>query len=57
MFSKKQIAIFKNLIEIYIHRSFPKRLTPEDFINGNMRSYLRNSLIAEILYKTKDIEK
>ncbi len=31
--------------------------TPEDFIKGKERSILRNPLIAETLYKSKEIEK
>ena len=52
-----EIAIFKNRIEIYNPGSFPEGLTPEDFLTGRERSYLRNPLIAETLYKTGDIEK
>jgi ATP-dependent DNA helicase RecG len=52
-----QIAIFKNRIEIYNPGSFPKGLKPEDFIKNEERSILRNPTIADILYKSKDIEK
>ena len=52
-----EIAIFKDRIEIYNPGSFPEGLTPEDFIKGKERSILRNPLLAETLYKSKEIEK
>jgi ATP-dependent DNA helicase RecG len=52
-----EIAIFKNRIEIYNPGAFPEGYTPEDFIKGKERSILRNPLIAETLYKSKEIEK
>jgi len=51
-----EIAIFKNRIEIYNPGDFPEGYTPEDFIKGEERSILRNKLIAQILYFSKDIE-
>ncbi len=50
------IAIYKDGIEISNPGSFPEGLTPQDFIKGKHRSVLRNPLIAEILYKSKEIE-
>jgi ATP-dependent DNA helicase RecG len=52
-----KIAIFKNRVEIYNPGSFPEGLTPEDFIRGKEQSILRNPLLAEILFKSKEIEK
>lgn len=52
-----KIAIFKNRIEIYSPGAFPEGLTPEDFITGEEQSILRNPLVAEILYKSREIEK
>jgi ATP-dependent DNA helicase RecG len=52
-----EIAIFKDRIEIYNPGAFPEGYTPEDFIMGKERSILRNPLIAEALYKSKEIEK
>lgn len=52
-----EIAIFKDRIEIYNPGAFPEGYTPEDFIKGKERSILRNPLIAETLYKSKEIEK
>ena len=52
-----EIAVFKDRIEIYNPGNFPEGYTPEDFIKGKERSILRNPLTAEILYKSKEIEK
>jgi ATP-dependent DNA helicase RecG len=52
-----EVAIFKDRIEIYNPGDFPHGHTPEDFISGKERSILRNPLIAETLFKSKDIEK
>ncbi|MBA3066355.1 transcriptional regulator [bacterium] len=52
-----EIAIFKDRIEIYNPGDFPEGYVPEDFIKGKERSILRNPLIAETVYKSKDIEK
>ena len=50
------IAIYKNRIEITNPGEFPQGLTPQDFIKGNHESILRNPLIADVLYKSKEIE-
>lgn len=52
-----EIAIFTDRVEIYNPGDFPEGLTPEDFFTGKERSVLRNKLIAEAFYRTKDIEK
>ena len=52
-----EVAIFKDRIEIYNPGDFPEGYTPEDFIKGKERSMPRNPLIAETLYKSKEIEK
>lgn len=52
-----EIAIFRDRVEIYNPGVFPEGYTPEDFIKGKERSILRNPLIAETLYKSKEIEK
>jgi len=52
-----EICLFRDRIEIYNPGSFPEGLTPKDFIKGEERSVLRNPLIAEIFYYSKDIEK
>jgi ATP-dependent DNA helicase RecG len=52
-----EIAIFKDRVEVYNPGAFPEGYTPEDFIKGKERSILRNPLIAETLYKSKEIEK
>lgn len=50
-----EVAIFKDRIEIYNPGKFPEDLNPEDFIRGDLRSILRNPLIAETMYKSSDI--
>ena len=52
-----EIAIFKDRIEIYNPGSLPQGLTPDDFLSGSERSYLRNPLIAEAFYRRGDVEK
>ena len=54
--NNNEIAIFKDRIEIFNPGSFPEGFTPEDFIKGRQSSILRNKLIAQILYFSKDIE-
>ena len=51
------IAIFKDRISIYNPGPFPEGRTPEEFIKGAEKSLLRNPLIADVLYKSKEIEK
>jgi ATP-dependent DNA helicase RecG len=52
-----EIAIYRNRIEIYNPGQFPHDYSPEDFIKGNEPSIPRNPLIAETLYRSRDIEK
>lgn len=52
-----EIAIYRNRIEIYNPGQFPHDYSLEDFIKGNEPSIPRNPLIAETLYRSKDIEK
>jgi len=52
-----EIAIFTDRVEIFNPGDFPEGLTPEDFFTGKERSILRNKLIADAFYRTKDIEK
>src|SRR3989304_10181161 len=52
-----EVAIFKDRIEIYNPGLFPKEIDPEDFFSGHEHSILRNPLIAETMYKSKDIER
>ncbi|MBI2119488.1 MAG: winged helix-turn-helix transcriptional regulator [Elusimicrobia bacterium] len=51
------MAIFKDRIEIYNPGLFPEKINPEDFFTGHEQSILRNPLIAETMYKSKDIER
>jgi len=52
-----EVAIFKDRIDIYNPGLFPEGVDPEDFFTGHEQSILRNPLIAETMYKSKDIEK
>jgi ATP-dependent DNA helicase RecG len=52
-----EVAIFKDRIEIYNPGQFPDELDPEDFIKGKGHSILRNPLIAEVMFRSEDIEK
>ena len=52
-----EIAIFTDRVEIYNPGQFPEGHNPEDFIRGEERSILRNPLIAQILYYSRDIER
>lgn len=52
-----EIAIYRDRIEIYNPGQFPYDYSPDDFIKGTEASIPRNPLIAETLYRSKDIEK
>jgi len=52
-----EVAIFKDRVEIYNPGFFPDEVDPEDFFTGHEHSILRNPLIAETMYKSKDIER
>jgi len=51
-----EVIIFKNRVEIYNPGPFPEGLKPEDFIEGDAPSVLRNPLLARLMYYSKDIE-
>ena len=52
-----EVAIFKDRVVIYNPGFFPDGIDPEDFFTGEEKSILRNPLIAETMYKSKDIER
>jgi len=52
-----EIAIYKNRIEIYNPGMFPEGIEPEDYFTGNEHSVLRNPLIAETMFRSRDIER
>lgn len=52
-----EVAIFKDRIEIYNPGQFPEGYDPKDFFTGKERSILRNPLIANTLYLSRDIER
>lgn len=55
--TEHEISIFNDRIEIYNPGTFPINLTPIDFINKNRKSIIRNKLIADILFRSKYVEK
>ena len=52
-----EIAIYRDRIEVFNPGQFPYEYSPEDFVKGNLPSIPRNPLIAEVLYRSEDIEK
>ena len=52
-----ELAIFKDRIEIYNPGDFPEGVKVEDYIKGEERSILRNPVIANTLFLSKDIER
>ncbi len=52
-----EVAIFKDRVAIYNPGFFPDGINPEDFFTGDEKSILRNPLIAETMFKSKDIER
>lgn len=52
-----EVAIYKNRIEIYNPGPFPEGIEPEDFFSGIEHSVLRNPLIAETMFRSRDIER
>src|SRR3989344_5633897 len=52
-----EIAFYKDRIEIFNAGQFPEGKSPEDYIKGGSESILRNPLIANSLFLSKDIEK
>jgi ATP-dependent DNA helicase RecG len=51
-----EVAIYSNRIEIYNPGTFPVGLSPEDFLDGSGKSIHRNSLLAQTMYYSRDIE-
>lgn len=52
-----EVAFYKDRIEIFNVGQFPEEKKPEDYILGKGESILRNPLIANTLFLSKDIEK
>lgn len=50
------VAVYRSRIEIYSPGDFPKRMTPQMFIEGNERPQRRNPLITRVLYYSRDME-
>lgn len=53
---KHEIDIYSNRISIINPGSFANDYSPIDFYNRDLKSYLRNESIADILYLCKDVE-
>ena len=49
--------IHPGIIEIYNLGTFPDDLTPFDFIDNNLHSFVRNKIILDCLFKSKEVEK
>ena len=52
-----EIGIHPGIIEIYNPGTFPDDLTPFDFIDNNLHSFVRNKIILDCLFRSKDVEK
>lgn len=52
-----EIGIHPGVIEIYNPGTFPDDLTPFDFIDHNLHSFIRNKIILDSLFRSKDVEK
>ena len=52
-----EIAFYSDRIEMFNPGQFPENKEPEDYFKGKGESILRNPLIANTLYLSKDIEK
>ena len=52
-----EIGIHPGSVEIYNPGTFPDDLTPFDFIDSNLHSFVRNRIILDVLFRSKDVEK
>lgn len=51
-----EICIYPNKVTIYSPGSFASTYSPEDYIDKNLQSSIRNAVISKILYLNKAIE-
>ena len=51
-----EICIYPGKVTIYSPGSFASTYSPEDYINKNLQSSIRNAAISKILYLNKSIE-
>lgn len=51
-----EICIYSNRITITNPGSFANEYKPEDFVSRDLHSFLRNEIIAKVLYLCKDVE-
>ncbi len=51
-----EICIYPNRVTIYSPGSFASTYSPEDYINKDIQSSIRNAVISKVLYLNKSIE-
>ena len=51
-----EICIYPNKVTIYSSGSFASTYSPEDYINKDIQSSIRNAVISKVLYLNKSIE-
>ena len=51
-----EICIYPNRVTIYSPGSFASTYSPEDYINKDLQSSIRNAVISKVLYLNKSIE-
>lgn len=51
-----EIDVYSNRVSIINPGSFANDFAPNDFFKKNLKSYLRNQSIADVLYLCKDVE-
>ena len=55
-FTEHEISIHPSFVRIYNPGEFPLGYKPEDFINNNLPSMVRNPLILKTLFLSEDVE-
>ena len=55
--TEHEISFYRDRIEIYNPGAFPMNLTPKNFIFENRSSIIRNKIIADVLFRSKYVEK
>ena len=53
---KHEIDVFPNRVSIINPGSFANEFSPTDYANRQLESYLRNEVIAQVLFRSKDVE-
>ena len=52
----EEICIYPNRVTLYSTGSFASTYSPEDYINKDIQSSIRNAVISKVLYLNKSIE-